>query len=246
MDLRKRRLKVWQDWWLHQRRCRDRENASRRAGLGKQLEEPFRNRSEAKEVVMDAWVWIVIAVVAVAVIAIVAIVVMQQRRRRELRESFGAEYERAVAREGDVRKGESELMARRERRAEFDIRPLSPQSRTAYARSWEETQARFVDDPATALAQADALIIAVMGERGYPMDDFDRRAEDISVDHPDVVQHYRAAHDISVRLEDPNASASSTRVSTEDLRQGLVHYRALFQELLETDEDEPARDHATG
>ena len=138
-------------------------------------------------------------------------------------------------------------MARRERRAELDIRPLSPQSRTAYARSWEQTQARFVDDPATALAQADALIIAVMGERGYPMDDFDRRTEDISVDHPDVVQHYRAAHDISVRLdEDPNASASSTAVSTEDLRQGLVHYRALFQELLETDEDEPARDHATG
>ena len=193
---------------------------------------------------MDAWVWIVIAAVVVAVIAIV---VMQQRRRRELRESFGPEYERAVAREGDVRKGESELMARRERRAEFDIRPLSPQSRTAYARSWEQTQARFVDDPATALAQADALIIAVMGERGYPMDDFDRRTEDISVDHPDVVQHYRAAHDISVRLdEDPNASASSTAVSTEDLRQGMVHYRALFQELLETDEDEPARDHATG
>lgn len=196
---------------------------------------------------MDAWVWIVIAVVALAVIAIIAIVVMRQRRRKELRESFGAEYERTVAREGDVRKGESELMARRERRAEFDIRPLSSQSRTAYVRSWEQTQARFVDDPATALAQADALIIAVMGERGYPMDDFERRSEDISVDHPDVVQHYRAAHDISVRLdEDPSGSAGTTAVSTEDLRQGLVHYRALFQELLETDEDEPARDHATG
>lgn len=196
---------------------------------------------------MDAWVWIVIAVVVLAVIAIVAIVIRQQRRRTELRESFGPEYERAVAREGDVRKGESELMARRERRAELDIRPLSPQSRAAYSRSWEQTQARFVDDPATALAQADALIIAVMGERGYPMDDFDRRTEDISVDHPDVVQHYRAAHDISVRLDqDTNASASSTAVSTEDLRQALVHYRALFQELLETDEDEPARDHATG
>lgn len=198
---------------------------------------------------MDAWVWIVIAVVVLAVIAIVAIVIRQQSRRKELRESFGAEYERAVAREGDVRKGESDLMARRERRAEFDLRPLSPRSRTAYARSWEQTQARFVDNPATALAQADALIIAVMEERGYPMDDFERRAEDISVDHPDVVQHYRAAHDISVRLdEDANASTSSTLsvVSTEDLRQGLVHYRALFQELLERDEDEPSRDSATG
>jgi hypothetical protein len=197
---------------------------------------------------MDTWVWIVIAAVVVAVVAIVAIVVMQQRRRTELRESFGSEYDRAVAREGDVRKGESDLMARRERRAELDIRPLSPQSRTTYARSWEQTQARFVDNPASALAQADALIIAVMEERGYPMDDFERRAEDISVDHPDVVQHYRAAHDISVRVdEDPNASTSSTvsDVSTEDLRQGLVHYRALFQELLEPDEDEPSRDHAT-
>ena len=197
---------------------------------------------------MDTWVWIVIAAVVVAVVAIVAIVVMRQRRRTELRESFGAEYERAVASEGDVRKGESELMARRERRAEFDIRPLSPQSRTTYARSWEQTQARFVDNPATALAEADALIIAVMEERGYPMDDFERRAEDISVDHPDVVQHYRAAHDVSVRVdEDPNASTSSTvsDVSTEDLRQGLVHYRALFQELLEPDEDEPSRDRAT-
>ena len=198
---------------------------------------------------MDTWVWIVIAAVVVAVVAIVAIVVMRQRRRTELRESFGSEYDRAVAREGDVRKGESDLMARRERRAELDIRPLSPQSRTTYARSWEQTQARFVDNPATALAQADALIIAVMEERGYPMDDFERRAEDISVDHPDVVQHYRAAHDISVRVdEDPNASTSSTvsDVSTEDLRQGLVHYRALFQELLERDEDEPSRDSATG
>ena len=197
---------------------------------------------------MDTWVWIVIAAVVVAVVAIVAIVVMRQRRRTELRESFGPEYDRAVAREGDVRKGESDLMARRERRAELDIRPLSPQSRTTYARNWEQTQARFVDNPATALAQADALIIAVMEERGYPMDDFERRAEDISVDHPDVVQHYRAAHDISVRVdEDPNASTSSTvsDVSTEDLRQGLVHYRALFQELLEPDEDEPSRDRAT-
>jgi hypothetical protein len=197
---------------------------------------------------MDTWVWIVIAAVVVAIVAIVAIVVMRQRRRTELRESFGSEYDRAVAREGDVRKGESDLMARRERRAELDIRPLSPQSRTTYARSWEQTQARFVDNPATALAQADALIIAVMEERGYPMDDFERRAEDISVDHPDVVQHYRAAHDISVRVdEDPNASTSSTvsDVSTEDLRQGLVHYRALFQELLEPDEDEPSRDRAT-
>ena len=199
---------------------------------------------------MDAWVWIVIAAVVVAVIAIVVIVVMQQRRRAELRESFGAEYDRAIAREGDVRRGESDLKARRERRAELDIRPLSPSSRTAYAQSWQQTQARFVDNPAGSLSQADALIIAVMEERGYPMDDFERRAEDISVDHPDVVQHYRAAHDISVRLEDDpnNASTGSvtSRTSTEDLRQGLVHYRALFTELLGPDEGQPTQDRATG
>ena len=99
-----------------------------------------------------------------------------------------------------------------------------------------------------ALAQADGLIISVMEERGYPMNDFERRAEDISVDHPDVVQHYRAAHDISIRLDDDDAAAGSTtsRVSTEDMRQGLVHYRALFEELLEPDQDQATRDRATG
>ena len=152
---------------------------------------------------MDAWVWIVIAaVVVIAIVAIVAIVARQQRRRAELKDSFGPEYERAVAREGDVRRGESDLMARRERLNKLDIRPLSPSSRDAYTRNWEQTQARFVDDPAGTLGQADALIVAVMQERGYPMDDFEQRAADISVDHPDVVQHYRSAHDISTRVGD--------------------------------------------
>ena len=195
---------------------------------------------------MDAWVWILIGAIVLAVIAAVVIVVAQQRRRAELRESFGAEYDRAIAREGDVRRGESDLIARRERRADLDIRSLSPASRNAYARSWEQTQARFVDNPAAALTQADALISSVMEERGYPMNDFERRAEDISVDHPDVVQHYRAAHDISIRLdEDPDAAPGSTsRISTEDMRQGLVHYRALFQELLRPDQEQPSKDRA--
>jgi hypothetical protein len=198
---------------------------------------------------MDAWIWIVIALIVLAVIAVVVIAVARQRRRAGLRESFGPEYDRAIAREGDVRRGESDLIARRERRAKLDIRPLSASSRNAYARSWEQTQARFVDNPPVALAQADALIIAVMEERGYPMNDFERRAEDISVDHPDVVQHYRAAHDISTRLDDDSGAApgsTTSRVSTEDMRQGLVHYRALFEELLEPDQDESTRDRATG
>jgi hypothetical protein len=188
---------------------------------------------------MDAWVWIVIvAVIVVLVVAVVAAYVLRQQRRRELRETFGAEYELAVAREGDVRRGESDLIARRKRRDKLDIRPLSPSSRDEYARTWEQTQARFVDDPADALRQADTLIIAVMRERGYPMDDFEQRADDISVDHPDVVQHYRSAHDISTRVDDDRDESTETSVSTEDMRQGFVHYRALFQQLLEPEASE--------
>ena len=188
---------------------------------------------------MDAWVWIVIAAVVIAIVAIVAIIVRQQRRRAELQDSFGPEYERAVAREGDVRRGESDLMARRERLNKLDIHPLSPSSRDAYTRNWEQTQARFVDDPAGALAEADGLIVAVMQERGYPMDDFEQRAADISVDHPDVVQHYRSAHDVSTRVgDDRDGSIGSgvSNVSTEDMRQGLVHYRELFARLLGPDD----------
>jgi hypothetical protein len=193
---------------------------------------------------MDTWVWIVIGAIVVLVVAVVAAyVVRQQRRRAELQETFGPEYERAVAREGDVRRGESDLIARRERRDKLDIRPLSPSSRDEYARTWEQTQARFVDDPADALRQADTLIIAVMQERGYPMDDFEQRADDISVDHPDVVQHYRAAHDVSTRVGDHRDVSTVSSVSTEDMRQGFVHYRALFQQLLEPDASER---HAVG
>jgi hypothetical protein len=197
-------------------------------------EHPF----DTKEDAMDTWVWIVIAVVAIIVIALVAYAIAMQRRRKELQRTFGPEYDRAVAdSSGDVKGAESDLMARRERRSKLDIRPLRTESRDSYRRSWEQLQSRFVDDPAGVLGQADGLIIAVMGERGYPMDDFEQRADDISVDHPDVVEHYRAAHAISGR------TARGEDVSTEDLRQGLVHYRALFQDLLETepaDEDRRA------
>ena len=187
---------------------------------------------------MDAWVWILIAVVAIVVIAIVAYVIAMQRRRTQLKEAFGPEYERAVAQRGDVREGESDLMARRDRRSRLDIRPLRSDSRDAYRRSWEQIQARFVDDPKGVLGQADGLIIAVMGERGYPMDDFEQRADDVSVDHPDVVEHYRAGHAVSARI------GRGQHASTEDLRQAFVHYRYLFQELLETEPEQDRR--ATG
>src|SRR5262245_9944939 len=180
--------------------------------------------------VMDAWVWILIASVAIVVVAIVAYAIAIRRRRSELQREFGPEYGRAVAQRGDVRTAESDLLARRDRRRKLDIRPLRAESRDGYRRSWERLQGRFVDDPAGVLGQADGLIVAVMGERGYPMDDFEQRADDVSVDHPDVVQHYRAGHAISSRL------GRGQDVSTEDLRQAFVHYRYLFQDLLESDE----------
>lgn len=184
---------------------------------------------------MDAWVWIVIAVVAIILIAIAAYAIAILRRRKELQRTFGPEYDRAVAERGDVRGAESDLVARRDRRSKLDIRPLRAESRDAYRRNWEQLQARFVDDPAGALGQADGLIIAVMSERGYPMNDFEQRSDDISVDHPGVVEHYRKAHAISGPL------TRGQQVSTEDLRQGLVHYRYLFDELLETAPSEQQR-----
>ena len=187
---------------------------------------------------MDAWVWILIAVVAIVVIVIAAYVIAIRRRRKELRREFGPEYQRAVARSGDVRGGESDLMSRRDRRQALDIRPLPPESRDNYRRSWDRMQTRFVDDPAGVLGQADGLLIAVMGERGYPMDEFGQRADDISVDHPDVVQHYRAGHAISEKV------GRGQDVSTEDLRKAFVHYRALFGVLVEPETSEPGRETA--
>jgi hypothetical protein len=189
---------------------------------------------------MDAWVWILIAVVVIVVIAIAAYLIAIQRRRKALQQTFGPEYDRAVADRGDVKGAESDLMARRDRRGKLDIRPLRHESRDSYRRNWEQLQARFVDDPAGVLGQADGMIIAVMGERGYPMDDFEQRSDDISVDHPDVVEHYRAAHAISGRV------ARGQDVSTEDLRQGLVHYRYLFRDLLETEPSDQEDRRATG
>jgi hypothetical protein len=177
---------------------------------------------------MDAWVWIVIAI-AVVFVVIAAWIVARNRRTRELRERFGPEYDRAVTEEGDRRHAEGELRERVKRRDELDIRPLPPASAQRYMGEWREVQARFVDAPEQALGQADGLVTDVMRERGYPMDDFEQRSADISVDHPDVVDDYRAAHGISMANDQGHAS-------TEDLRQAMVHYRALFERLVEADE----------
>ena len=186
---------------------------------------------------MDAWVWMVIAVAAVVVIVAIASWFAQRRRRRSrLRERFGSEYDRGLESAPSRRKGEGELAGRAKRRDELDIQPLTQQARERYTQQWGELQARFVDVPQVALVEADALITLVMRDRRYPVDDFETQSELVSVDHPDVVQNYRTGHDTYTKTTTGDAS-------TEDLRQAVVAYRALFEELV-TDEsraDEHAR-----
>lgn len=181
---------------------------------------------------MPTWAWILIAVAAVGLVALVAAVALTRRRTQRLQQRFGPEYDRAVERQGGRRPAEAELDSRVERREQLEIRPLSEAAREHYLESWTQVQTKFVDDPAGAVAGADELVNSVMVERGYPMDNFERRAADISVDHPQVVERYRSAHGIAQKNEDGSAT-------TEDLRQALKHYRALFEELLESAEDEP-------
>jgi hypothetical protein len=170
----------------------------------------------------------------VIVLAAIAWSAANTRRRKGLQERFGDEYDRTVADAPSRREAESELAERQKRREELDVKPLEPQARDRYASEWQNTQARFVDDPEAAVGEADRLIQEVMRERGYPVDDFDQRSADLSVDHPNVISNYRAAHGISVANERGKAS-------TEDLRTAMVHYRALFTELLETEPAETAQ-----
>src|SRR3954469_16323029 len=180
----------------------------------------------------------VIVIVAIVLIALVvaALVVSRQRRSQQLQEGFGPEYDRTVEeRGGDRREAEAELRERRQRRDQFEIRELEPAARDRYAERGRGAQRRFVDEPGPAVGEADALVMEVMRDRGYPVaDEFEQRAADVSVDHPQVVEHYRAAHGISTR-------ATAGEASTEDLRQAMVHFRALFVDLLGTDET-PAGD----
>lgn len=171
-------------------------------------------------------VLIVGVVIAVIVVGAMALMAVRKRRSAKLRERFGPEYDRVLQREGDARKAEGVLAFREKRREKFQIRPLSPNDRSSFAVRWNEVQGRFVDDPRGAVTVADSLVTDVMQARGYPIGEFEQRAADISVDHPVVVENYRAAHDIAMRH-------STGRASTEDLRQAMVHYRALFQELLD-------------
>jgi hypothetical protein len=166
-------------------------------------------------------------IVVVVILLVVAFVLGQQRRTQRLRDRFGPEYQRTVARTGDRRAGEAELAEREQRRSRFKVAELEPSARQRYAEAWRATQGRFVDDPVAATREADDLVTKVMRDRGYPVDDFEQQADDISVDHPRVAENYRAAHAVSLA----NARGLA---STDDLRQAFVHYRSLFEELLDS------------
>jgi hypothetical protein len=172
----------------------------------------------------------IIALIALAVVVLVGlwIWIASRRRSQRLQDRFGPEYDRMVETSGDRRAVESELATREKRRGTLDIHPLDPETRDEFARQWRDTQARFVDEPGPAVQEADRLVAEVMKARGYPMDDFQQREADISVDHPQVIEHYRAAHGIWLAYEHGEAS-------TEDLRQAMVHHRSLFEDLLEVD-----------
>jgi hypothetical protein len=171
--------------------------------------------------------------VLIAIILIGAIVwiTLSRVRSQRLRQRFGPEYERTIRTEGNVRKAEASLEARAKRVAKLHIRPLNSTDAQRFDAAWRAVQARFVDDPREAVTEADRLVGEVMAARGYPVGDFEQRVADVSVDHPDVVMNYRAAREIALQ----HAAGKAT---TEDLRQAMVHYRALFRDLLEATKDE--------
>jgi hypothetical protein len=166
-------------------------------------------------------------VAAVVVLAAVALAWMYSARaqRARLREKFGPEYQRTVADLGSEKRAEAVLQERASRVSSYNIRDLKPEERGRFSESWRRVQARFVDDPGGAVTEADMLCTEVMTARGYPVTDFERRAEDLTVDHANVVNHYRSAREIAQRH-------SRKAATTEDLRQALVHYRELFADLL--------------
>ena len=169
---------------------------------------------------------IIIAVAVLLVASIAILFSIRKRKTARLRTQFGgAEYNRAVKEGGSRQKAEAVLDKRADRVESFHIQPLGPGDRTRFVESWRRVQARFVDGPGGAVTEADQLLRDVMSTRGYPVSDFEQRAADISVDHPLVLEHYRSAHEIAVRQTQGQAS-------TEDLRQAMIHYRTLFEELV--------------
>lgn len=170
---------------------------------------------------------LMLALAAIAVVGVIGIwMYMARRRHTHLREKFGPEYERAVGTTGSTAVAEKSLHEREKRVSKYKLRKLTDEERTKFNGLWQQVQARFVDDPAIAVSEADLLVTDLMSTRGYPMSDVDRRDEDLTVEHGHVIGHYRAARDIAGRH-------TRGAASTEDLRQAMVHYRALFADLLD-------------
>lgn len=180
---------------------------------------------------------VIIAFFASSVVVAIAVaiwLVTRQRRTKDLRSKFGPEYNRMARREGDAARAEDLLLEREKRVRKLDIKPLTTQQQNEFADEWEKVQAEFVDDPTAAVVHADALVQVVMKVRGYPVADFEQRVADVSVDHPAVAQNYRLAHDIAARDERED-------VGMEKLRQAMLHYRALFADLLHDGGLQPIR-----
>jgi len=164
----------------------------------------------------------------IVVTAVLAWLYVRKRRSttQDLRQKFGPEYDRAVLTHGSERKAQSKLEDREKRVEKLNIRDLDPTEHERFSKRWEAVQSRFVDSPKGAVAEADDLVSSVMKARGYPVSDFDQRAADISVDHPRVVTNYRSAHEIALRV-------GKDQATTEDLRTAMIHYRSLFEELVQ-------------
>ena len=169
---------------------------------------------------------VVILIVVILLVAAAVLFFLRQERSKRLRSRFGPEYDHAVREFGNQYRAEDALLKRQKRIEKIPIRSLSAEERDKFANRWQDVQTRFVDDPAASIRDADALVNEAMLARGYPMTEFESRAEDLSVDYPHVISNYRAAHAIALRRDRGEAT-------TEDLRQALVHYRELFDELLE-------------
>jgi hypothetical protein len=182
---------------------------------------------------------VIVLVVVLLVIIVAALLAVRASRRRKLQKTFGPEYDRVVADTGSRTDAEKELRDREKRHSELELKELSPESRAQYSASWEEVQIQFVDNPEQAVATADDLTTRLIAERGYPTGDYDEQLANLSVEHARTLGHYRDAHEISRRSERGEAG-------TEDLRQALVHYRALFADLLGENPVQNTTDHDNG
>jgi hypothetical protein len=175
---------------------------------------------------MPTWGWILIVIAALVLVGAAAWAVAVRRRTEHLRGRFGPEYNRVASTAASKRDAEKELTSREARREKLEIRPLPEESRVRYSDEWKTVQAEFVDEPSRAVARADSLLQKVMEERGYPVEKFDQRVADLSVDHPKVVENYREGHRLATR-------GAGNGADTEDLRQAMRHFRELFEELVE-------------